>query len=318
MISIIIPLYNKADIVTKTLESVFGQTHQDFEIVIIDDGSTDNSLTVVQSFTDPRIRIITQANSGVSAARNRGIAEAKYNLIAFLDADDLWDIDYLEVISKLVETYSECDVFASDYRIVDTYGKVKMPVNAELAIFSKSLDGQSGVLKNYFDFASQTAPPLWTSAIVCRKKVIQEVKGFPLRVRMGEDLIVWAKLATQFDIAYSKEIKATYNVKASTELLDHEPLPDEPDFVGQELKKLLVHQHDKVSLKKYISLWHKMRTTMYLANFLRTKALNEALKMLYYNPFKLKNILIFILSLLPHSLRIVISKYVYQNKDKSA
>jgi len=92
MFSVVIPLYNKERSVKNTIESVLNQTFQDFEVIVVNDGSTDNSLEVVKSFNDERIRIINQKNSGVSSARNRGIKEAKYEWIAFLDADDLWEI----------------------------------------------------------------------------------------------------------------------------------------------------------------------------------------------------------------------------------
>ena len=91
MFSIVIPLYNKAEYVPKTLASVLNQTYSDFELIIVDDGSTDDSLEVINSFVDNRIKIVKQKNGGVSAARNRGIIEAKYELIALLDADDWWD-----------------------------------------------------------------------------------------------------------------------------------------------------------------------------------------------------------------------------------
>ena len=96
MISVVIPLYNKEKQVAHTLQSVLRQTFQDFEIVIVDDGSTDHSVEEVEKVRDTRIRLVHQQNAGVSAARNRGISEAKYDLIAFLDADDEWKPEYLE------------------------------------------------------------------------------------------------------------------------------------------------------------------------------------------------------------------------------
>lgn len=84
MISIVIPLYNKEQQVARTLRSVLGQTFREFEVVVVDDGSTDNSVAVVRGFDDSRIRIVGQPNSGVAAARNRGIAEAHYDLVAFV------------------------------------------------------------------------------------------------------------------------------------------------------------------------------------------------------------------------------------------
>lgn len=89
MFSIIIPLYNKAHTIINTLNTVFNQTCQDFEIIIVNDGSTDNSLQLIrQNFNDKRIKIINQENAGVSAARNKGIQESQGDWISFLDGDD--------------------------------------------------------------------------------------------------------------------------------------------------------------------------------------------------------------------------------------
>lgn len=102
MISVVIPLYNKAHTIVNTLNTVFNQTYQDFEVIIVNDGSTDNGVEVInQNFVDSRIRIINQSNAGVSAARNRGIQEARGKWISFLDADDEWLPNYLESVSQI-------------------------------------------------------------------------------------------------------------------------------------------------------------------------------------------------------------------------
>ena len=100
-VSVVIPLYNKAPYIDRALRSVLAQTFQDFEVIIVDDGSTDGGAKIVKSTTDKRIKLIQQKNSGVSAARNRGIQESKSKLIAFLDADDEWKSRFLEVILRL-------------------------------------------------------------------------------------------------------------------------------------------------------------------------------------------------------------------------
>ena len=112
IISVVIPLYNKEKKIEYTLKSVFTQTFQNFEIVIVDDGSTDNSVEEVEKFTDSRIRLIHQTNAGVSAARNRGIEAASGELIAFLDADDVWMPEYLATQYGLYQKYPECSVYA--------------------------------------------------------------------------------------------------------------------------------------------------------------------------------------------------------------
>ena len=116
MISVIIPLYNKEKQIARTLQTVLEQTFQAFEIVIVDDGSTDGSVQEIEQIKDSRIRLIHQQNGGVSAARNRGITEARYDLVAFLDADDEWKPTYLETQYQLYQKYPECSVYACNYK----------------------------------------------------------------------------------------------------------------------------------------------------------------------------------------------------------
>lgn len=288
MISIIIPLYNKADNIAKTLESVFAQTYQDFEIVIVDDGSTDESLTVVQALNDPRIRIITQENSGVSAARNRGIAEAKYDLIAFLDADDNWLPEYLNTIFLLTLKYQKCDIFATQYTINTTNTNIKgLQFN------------QDGILEDYFTIASNNQPPLWTSAITVTKKAIESIGGFPIGIKSGEDLLTWARLAAKFQIAYSNTHLSIYN----NDVQNWEPgrPTDTQDTVGIELKKLLEEKnlYSKISLKHYIGLWYKMRASTFIRHQKRFLALKQIALSLFYNPWNVKTYLYIPITFLP-------------------
>lgn len=297
MFSVVIPLYNKEKFIKHTIQSVLDQTFQDFEIIIVNDGSTDGSVEVVKQFEDERIHLIEQKNAGVSAARNRGIQEAKYDLIAFLDADDEWLPNHLEEMAYLKNKYLICKVFATNYKIVDTTSKERFPVNIDLFLFSQN----DGILENYFEIAAHTAPPIWTSAVVVEKRAIEKVKGFPQGIRLGEDLLVWALLAVNDSIAYSKKITAVYNFKSLSELIDSEPFPDEPDVVGKELKALQVHSSQ--SLSKYISLWHRMRYNLYIKNFQRMKAFNEIIQAIYFNSKCIKNYILLLLLFLPHTLR---------------
>ena len=119
MFSIVIPLYNKEEHIAATLRSVLTQTHQNFEVVVVDDGSTDGGAAVVETFTDPCIRLIRQENGGVSAARNRGIAEARGEHVAFLDADDEWMPEHLEELATLIAAYPECRARATNYIFIN-------------------------------------------------------------------------------------------------------------------------------------------------------------------------------------------------------
>jgi len=114
MFSVIIPLYNKVHTINRTLLSVLNQNYKDFEVLIIDDGSTDNGVSVIEKYTkDSRIRIIRQENQGVSVARNVGIQEAKSDFIAFLDGDDEWLPEYLQKVTEAIQKFPEAGLFIS-------------------------------------------------------------------------------------------------------------------------------------------------------------------------------------------------------------
>ena len=107
MFSVVMPLFNKEDSVPSTIRSILSQTYSNYELIIINDGSTDLSRERAASFSDPRIQIIDQQNLGVSAARNRGIKAASNPYIAFMDADDIWEPEYLQTQRKLIQDYPE-------------------------------------------------------------------------------------------------------------------------------------------------------------------------------------------------------------------
>jgi len=113
--SIVIPLYNKANHIKNTLQSVLDQTFTSFEIIIINDGSTDNSLGVVKAFINERILVFSIENKGVSYARNFGVAKATTELIVFLDADDTWKPHHLEDLKELHEEFPNCGMYAKAY-----------------------------------------------------------------------------------------------------------------------------------------------------------------------------------------------------------
>ena len=115
--SVIIPLYNKEDYIKNTLKSVFNQSFQDFEVIIVDDGSTDKSLQIVKQFIDDRLKVYIQKNQGVSVARNFGIEKAKSEYIALLDADDLWYENHLFELKKLIEIFPDAGLFCTNHEI---------------------------------------------------------------------------------------------------------------------------------------------------------------------------------------------------------
>ena len=296
MISVVIPLYNKEKQIACTLQSVFEQTFQNFEIVIVDDGSTDNSVEEVEKFDDSRIRLIHQTNAGVSAARNRGIEEASGELIAFLDADDVWMPEYLATQYGLYQKYPECSVYACNYEFRDSEGKVTPTIIRKLPF-----EGEDGILSNYFEVASCSHPPICSISIMVKKMAIQAIGGFPLGIKSGEDLLTWARLAVSGAIVYSRKSLAVFVRDEGLFNKDQQlRVPEKEDIVGLELKKLYNINRHIIGLNKYVALWHKMRTRIFIDKKDRKKAIKECLISMKYN-MNLKILVFLVLIFLPLS-----------------
>lgn len=300
-ISVVIPLFNKRKTILNTLDSVFRQTYPPFEIVIINDGSTDGSEKLVYESKNPILKIFNQPNKGVSAARNEGINKSNGDWIAFLDADDIWKDNYLETISFLHTSFPECEVLATSYEF-ESYNGVKKASVVKRLMFKNDY----GILKNYFEVASCSNPPLWTSALVVKKSALLDIGGFPSGVNAGEDLITWAKLAVKYKIAYSNKILAVF-VLDRVHSVSEKPgrLPDANDFVGNELLRLKTSSDGKIKsdIGKYISLWYKMKASAFLRNGEFRNVWLNGCKSLKYNLFNYKVYLFLLMTFLPLKVR---------------
>lgn len=284
MISVVIPLYNKAGLIGRALDSILRQEDTDAEVIIVDDGSTDSGAEVARRFgcaattlrsNNPGVvlRIIAQANAGVGAARNRGIAEARGEWVAFLDADDEWLPGHLAALRRLAAEHPACDVVATNYenRLADG-----QTVPNRLKGLERYL--REGVITDYFSLAAESNPPLWTSALMVRKRAIEAVGGFPTGIRSGEDLLTWARLAARGAVAFDPEPSAVYHRGSSN------PRPPEAvDEVGLGLEALLKELGGK-SLRRYVAMWYNMRMSRCLAHRMYARALRALLKSLRYRP----------------------------------
>ncbi|WP_411686486.1 glycosyltransferase family 2 protein [Acinetobacter pseudolwoffii] len=202
MFSVVIPLYNKELSIQNTILSVLNQSYQNFEIVVINDGSTDSSVNAVKSISDERIRLIHQENQGVSAARNRGIKEASYEWIAFLDGDDLWESNHLEEIVKMMKVFPNEKVYVTSFKYSDNRFMYKH--KRKSSIFR---------VKDYFKEAIREQL-IWTSVVVIHSSCFKKIGYFNKKLNRGEDLDLWVRLARQYIIIKSKEITAIYKVDA--------------------------------------------------------------------------------------------------------
>ena len=277
-VSIVMPLYNKGKEVKRSVESVLTQSFSDYELIVVNDGSTDNGPGIVRSINDSRIRIFDQENVGVSAARNRGINEASSDLISFLDADDEWMPSFLSTILDLKKQYPTCNVFATNYLYREVNGKYRLPI-----IRGIPPHPWDGVIDNYFEVATKSDPPLCSSAVTVAKDAIHYVGLFPVGVSSGEDLLTWARLAVHNDIAYSTKPQSIFCLRAPTTGIPTR-IPAEDDIVGRELESLLnvVSSSNENFLKQYIGLWHRMRASMFLRLVKRQEAFWEVRKMSCY------------------------------------
>jgi glycosyltransferase involved in cell wall biosynthesis len=298
MFSIVMPLFNKEREVARALRSVMAQKFDDYELIVVNDGSTDNGPTVVKSFSDPRIRLINQENAGVSSARNRGIAEARSEFIAFLDADDEWLPNFLVTINKLRRGYPHCSVFATNFLYRNVDGCLMPTILRGLPKAT-----WEGVLEDYFKVASQSDPPISSSAVSVRKEALASIGGFPAGVTAGEDLLTWAKLASKHSIAYSNQPAAIFCLRES--LWGHPTrVPDSVDIVGQELEGMLANNGNKTTkgLKEYVAHWHQMRASIFLRLGKHKEAIYEVKEISKYSKQNVKLYLFFALALMPRSM----------------
>ena len=208
--SVIIPLYNKARYVEKAIRSVLAQTYKEFELIVMDDGSTDNSSEIVQnlfsSLTPPTGGWVatSQQNQGVSTTRNNGVKLAKYDYIAFLDADDWWAPSYLEEMKKLIEEFPQAGIYGSSYFKVKNGQYIPAKMGMEPGI-------EKGYI-NYFQVYAKTMwMPLWTGAVVIPQKVFNEENGFKPQLKLGEDFDLWVRIAVKHPVALLNKPLAYYN-----------------------------------------------------------------------------------------------------------
>lgn len=218
-ITIVIPLYNKEKSVRATLESVLAQSYTDYEVIVVDDGSTDNSLKVVQELIsrlengDRRLNIVSQANAGVSAARNKGIQEAKSQYVAFLDADDIWDKDYLAEQVKMIHDFPEAKMWSVNFAATSN-GEMCHQYNTGLP------DGFRGYVKDYFQRQGHESELAHPSSVVIRKEVFDTIGMFDERIKYSEDSDMWFRMNAVYKTAFYDRIMVSYEQEAENRAMN--------------------------------------------------------------------------------------------------
>jgi glycosyltransferase involved in cell wall biosynthesis len=192
MFSIVIPLYNKAHTIVNTLQSVLEQSFEAFEVIIVDDGSTDDGVQIIQNqFNDRRIRLVQQSNQGVSAARNNGVAAAIHEHIAFLDGDDELLPTYLETMKTAVESYPEAGMYCCAGIIRENDGTEHLRYSNKFKHPFQVID----YFENPYFFST-------SSSTIIKKSSFEKTDGFPVGMKINEDIVFFCSLALVATVVY--------------------------------------------------------------------------------------------------------------------
>ena len=206
--SVIIPLYNKAPYVAKAIESVLSQSFADYELIVMDDGSTDGSFEVALKVIEghENCHIFRQANKGVSSARNNAVALSQGEYLCFLDADDWWEPTFLEEMDRFVSDFPDAGIYGTNYTIVnETRHKTRVA----------SIGVDDGFEKGYINYCltySKTMyMPLTSTSVAIPRRVFDEMKGFPQGIKLGEDFLLWIRIALKYKVAFLNRPLSYYN-----------------------------------------------------------------------------------------------------------
>lgn len=192
LVTVVIPAFNAGRFIAETLDSVFAQSMPDIEVIVVDDGSTDETARIVSAATDPRLTVLSQTNQGVSAARNTGLAVATAPYVFFLDADDVLMPDALEhMVARLGSMPDRVACYAHHIRIAEDGSVLSGRGDLRWKLFPANDTLRHLVAKNF----------IVCGAICIRTEAARAVRGFDPRLRLGEDWEFWYRLAVIGDFA---------------------------------------------------------------------------------------------------------------------
>lgn len=206
--SVILPLFNKAPYVPKAIKSVLAQTCSDYELVIMDDGSSDDSFKVAEATIggDERCHIFKQSNAGVSAARNMAVQLSHGDYLCFLDADDWWEPTFLESVSALITEFPDAGIYGTGYTIVnETKHKTRVA----------SIGVEPGFERGYINYcrvyANGMYMPLCVGSVCVPRNVFDEMAGFKTQLKLGEDFDLWIRIALKYKVVFLNIPLFNYN-----------------------------------------------------------------------------------------------------------
>lgn len=246
--SVILPLFNKAPYVEKTIQSVLSQTYGNFELIIVDDGSSDSSFEVARNAVgaDVRCQIVHQENSGVSVTRNKGVALSSGEYICFIDGDDWWAPQFLERMAWLIGTYPDAGIYGTNYYYVKN-GRERVCVK----------NAETGYINYCKVYSEGMAMPLTSISVSLKPQVFKEFGGFNSELKLGEDFDLWIRIALKYKVVFLNEPLAYYNQDSNPKWRGIRRLHDPKDHM---LWKLSYLEDEERTNPDYKQLVDNLRT----------------------------------------------------------
>ncbi len=243
--SIIIPVYNKERFVKNTLETVLNQAFQNYEIIVVNDGSTDNSLEILRNISDRRLKIFDQENQGAATSRNNGMKNATAPYLCFLDADDSWTTDHLTVLADAIAKFPAGKMFCSRYVTQINHNTFVKNNLLDIA------DDYEGYVEDFFKSSYVNRVAL-TSAVCIHESVFKELGGFNNTTCSTEDLEYWIKIALNYKVVITAKTTMVYNFITDNSSLSKihitkKTVPDFDIYAAEELQNQ--------SLKRFLDLY---------------------------------------------------------------
>ncbi|MFV0564643.1 MAG: glycosyltransferase family 2 protein [Flavobacteriaceae bacterium] len=252
--SVVIPLFNKAHYIEATIKSVLAQTFRDFEIIVVNDGSTDGSLDIIKRFGNDKIRLFSQENKGLSATRNFGISVSKGNIIALLDADDIWLPNHLQHIKQLYETFPDAKIYGTDY--CEKYNK-----NSILSVkknLPEALKNQIFIVEDVF-LSNINQTIFCQSSLAFNKNIVTNYSVFDKTVTYAEDIDFYIRFCYRYKTAYFYKVSVEINANVANQIT-------KSSLLGKTLPNLDKYEtwtENHKSLKLYLDFYRYVFSHLY-------------------------------------------------------
>lgn len=306
--SVIIPLYNKEDYIKRCLNSILSQIHQNFEIIIVNDGSTDNGGAIVEEIKNEKITLISQDNQGVSVARNKGVSLSKYNHVVFLDADDTWDNDFLSQLAILVDKFPDAGIYGINHRYHYANGRI---IAEDYSSLFNGLS--SGIFVDYFKtFAELGKSPFSNSGCCYAKNVFEKIGGYKPGIKTTEDSDLWCRIALSFDVAFQIKPSVTYyletpnNTRGIIEYKDFQVSTTLQNFI----KSNAVPERYVDSIKKLIAFQQLSLVKRALLTGNRMFALKKIFDKRLIINYPITSFKLFFIALAPHNFLLLVRNFI--------